>query len=84
MVDHCIITMSGLQPNGQAPISPTDKPVISPNPYVGDNWSPPRRLRTDEIPGIINDHRQAARNAMEAGNYITITSSAILLSSNNL
>ena len=60
--------MSGLQPNGQAPISPKDKAVISANPYVGDNWSPPRRLRTDEIPGIINDHSLAARNAMEAGN----------------
>ena len=60
--------MSGLQPNGQAPVSPTDKAVISPNPYVGDNWSPPSRLRTDEIPGIINDFRQAARNAMDAGN----------------
>lgn len=31
------------------------------------NWSPPRRLRTDEIPLIVNDFRQAARNAMEAG-----------------
>ncbi|GKB68822.1 putative 12-oxophytodienoate reductase 11 [Tanacetum coccineum] len=56
----------GLQPNGQAPISSTDKAIMTPNPY-GENWSPPRRLRTDEIPGIINDHRQAARNAMEAG-----------------
>ncbi|GJV57302.1 putative 12-oxophytodienoate reductase 11, partial [Tanacetum coccineum] len=57
----------GLQPNGQAPISPTDKAIMTPNPYGDENWSPPRRLRTDEIPGIINDHRQAARNAMEAG-----------------
>nr|GEW48922.1 putative 12-oxophytodienoate reductase 11 [Tanacetum cinerariifolium] len=57
----------GLQPNGQAPISPTDKAILTPNPYGDENWSPPRRLRTDEIPGIINDHRQAARNAMEAG-----------------
>ncbi|GJT41273.1 reverse transcriptase domain-containing protein [Tanacetum coccineum] len=53
-----------LQPNGQAPISPTDKAIMTPNPYGDENWSPPRRLRTDEIPGIINDHRQAA--SMEA------------------
>ncbi|XVF24649.1 hypothetical protein REPUB_Repub13aG0145200 [Reevesia pubescens] len=30
-------------------------------------FSPPRRLRTDEIPQIVNDFRIAARNAMEAG-----------------
>jgi len=28
----------------------------------------PRRLRTDEIPHIVNDFRLAARNAIEAGN----------------
>nr|GEY31760.1 putative 12-oxophytodienoate reductase 11 [Tanacetum cinerariifolium] len=56
----------GLQPNGQVPISSTDKELMTPHPF-GGNWSPPRQLRTDEIPGVINDHRQAARNAMEAG-----------------
>ncbi|KAL0364985.1 UNVERIFIED_CONTAM: putative 12-oxophytodienoate reductase 11 [Sesamum angustifolium] len=30
-------------------------------------WSPPRRLRKDEVPGIVNDFRLAARNAIEAG-----------------
>ncbi|KAG8503281.1 hypothetical protein CXB51_001242 [Gossypium anomalum] len=33
----------------------------------GMDWSPPRRLRTDEIPDIVNDFRLAARNAIEAG-----------------
>ena len=32
-------------------------------------FTPPRRLRTDEIPQIVNDFRMAARNAMEAGTH---------------
>ncbi|VVA91728.1 unnamed protein product [Arabis nemorensis] len=31
-------------------------------------FTPPRRLRTDEIPAIVNDFSVAARNAIEAGN----------------
>ncbi|KAK1305436.1 12-oxophytodienoate reductase 1 [Acorus calamus] len=58
------------QPNGQAPISSTDKP-ISPQVHNGGmnmtGYSPPRRLRTDEIPLVINDFRLAAKNAIEAG-----------------
>ncbi|KAJ6763531.1 12-OXOPHYTODIENOATE REDUCTASE 11-RELATED [Salix purpurea] len=58
------------QPNGQAPISCTDKPVL---PQLRANgidvaeFATPRRLRTDEIPHVVNDFRIAARNAMEAG-----------------
>ncbi|AES93727.1 putative 12-oxophytodienoate reductase [Medicago truncatula] len=58
------------QPNGQAPISSTDKPL---KPQIRSNgidvakFTPPRRLRTDEIPNIVNDFRLAARNAIEAG-----------------
>lgn len=55
----------GFQPNGQAPISSTDKPATPEFPE--DYFSPPRRLRTDEIPQIIEDFRNAARNAIEAG-----------------
>ncbi|KAK8641712.1 hypothetical protein V6N13_011090 [Hibiscus sabdariffa] len=64
------VSNKGFQPNGQAPISSTDKPVT---PQVRLNgidvaeFSTPRRLRTDEIPQIVNDFRIAARNAMEAG-----------------
>ncbi|XP_009403728.2 putative 12-oxophytodienoate reductase 11 [Musa acuminata AAA Group] len=57
------------QPNGEDPVSSTDKaapPYVYDNGYV-DEFSPPRRLRTDEIPGIVNDFRVAARNAVEAG-----------------
>lgn len=55
----------GFQPNGQAPISSTDKPAPPLTPE--DDLSPPRRLRTDEIPQLVNDFRAAARNAIDAG-----------------
>ncbi|XP_058090119.1 putative 12-oxophytodienoate reductase 11 [Magnolia sinica] len=60
----------GFQPNGQAPISCTDKPLT---PKVRSNgidvaeFSTPRRLRIDEIPQVVHDFRVAARNAIEAG-----------------
>ncbi|KAJ4840300.1 putative 12-oxophytodienoate reductase 11, partial [Turnera subulata] len=54
------------QRNGQViPISSTDK-GCTPG-LDGVDWAPPRRLRNDEIPGIVNDFRLAARNAIEAG-----------------
>ncbi|KAJ7949721.1 12-oxophytodienoate reductase [Quillaja saponaria] len=64
------VSNTGYQPNGQAPISSTDKPLsprISSNGIDVAQFSPPRRLRTDEIPLIVNDFRLAARNAIEAG-----------------
>ncbi|KAL2942744.1 12-oxophytodienoate reductase 1 [Bienertia sinuspersici] len=66
------VSNEGLQPNGKAPISCTDKPV---RPQLGSNgtysaqFSIPRRLNTDEIPLVVNDFRLAARNAMEAGMF---------------
>ncbi|XP_057977200.1 putative 12-oxophytodienoate reductase 11 isoform X2 [Malania oleifera] len=55
----------GFQPNGEAPISCGTKGVT---PGIkGVDWSPPRPLRTDEIPNIVRDFRLAARNAIEAG-----------------
>ncbi|KAJ0086452.1 hypothetical protein Patl1_07596 [Pistacia atlantica] len=65
-----IVQLLCFQPNGQAPISGTDKPLM---PQIRANgidvaqFTPPRRLRTDEIPQIVNDFRVAARNAIEAG-----------------
>nr|WCQ76798.1 OPR3-4 [Salvia miltiorrhiza] len=53
------------QPGGEAPVAPTDK-ALTPGLY-GVDWSPPRKLTTDEIHGIVNDFRLAARNAIEAG-----------------
>ncbi|XP_077231575.1 12-oxophytodienoate reductase 2-like [Tasmannia lanceolata] len=63
------VSNSSYQPNGQAPVSSTDKP-LTPQPRADGEettFSPPRRLRTDEIPQIIDDFRLAARNAIEAG-----------------
>ena len=65
-----LLTFSGFQPNGQAPISCTDKPLT---PQIRSNgidvaqFSTPRQLTTDEIPQVVNDFRLAARNAIEAG-----------------
>ncbi|KAJ4967262.1 hypothetical protein NE237_019111 [Protea cynaroides] len=62
------VSNTDFQPNGQAPISSTDKPL---KPRGGssdiDVKFRPRRLETDEIPQIVNDFRMAARNAVEAG-----------------
>ena len=65
-----LLVWTGYQPNGQAPISSTDKPLtpqIQANGIDVAEFTPPRRLRTDEIPQIVNDFRLAARNAIEAG-----------------
>ncbi|KAJ0025867.1 hypothetical protein Pint_07488 [Pistacia integerrima] len=56
------------QPNGQAPISSTDKPLMHQIQASGieiAHFTPRRRLRTDEVPQIVNDFRLAARNAIE-------------------
>ncbi|KAI3417448.1 Oxidored_FMN domain-containing protein [Psidium guajava] len=64
------VSNTGFQPNGQAPISSSDKPLT---PQLRSNgidvaqFTTPRRLRTDEIPNIVNDFRLAARNAIAAG-----------------
>ncbi|KAH7568279.1 hypothetical protein JRO89_XS07G0270900 [Xanthoceras sorbifolium] len=55
---------------GQAPISSTNKPLmplLQSNGFDAGHFTPPRRLRTDEIPQIVNNFRLAARNAIEAG-----------------
>lgn len=62
------VSTYGFQPNGEAPISCTDKGV-TPG-LDGEDWSPPRRLRADELPRIVNDFRLAARNAIEAGVFV--------------
>ncbi|WJX60051.1 12-oxophytodienoate reductase 1 [Trifolium repens] len=64
------VSDTGYQPNGRAPISSTDKPLtpqIQSNGIDVAKFTPPRRLRTEEIPNIVNDFKLAARNAIEAG-----------------
>ncbi|KAK3038820.1 hypothetical protein RJ639_028542 [Escallonia herrerae] len=59
------------QPNGQPPISSTDKPIKTEfhvDGSGGASFSPPRRLSVKEISQVVDDFRIAARNAMEAGN----------------
>lgn len=66
-----VSNFTGFQPNGQSPVSSTDKPITSKFRIDGTTASAfpaPRRLTTEEIPQIVQDHRIAARNAIEAGN----------------
>ncbi|XP_074588178.1 putative 12-oxophytodienoate reductase 11 [Curcuma longa] len=59
------VSNTDFQPNGQAPISCTNKPLANGIDEV--SFSVPRRLETEEIPMVVNDFRLAARNAIEAG-----------------
>ena len=63
------ISHVSLQPGGVAPVSSTDKPAqgktFTANGFV--DCSAPRALRSDEIPGLIDDYRHAARCAIDAG-----------------
>ena len=62
-----------LQPGGQPPVAPSPIAanaktyLIKPEGGGFFDVSPPRALATDELPGIVDDYRQAARRAMEAG-----------------
>jgi N-ethylmaleimide reductase len=53
------ISHVSLQPNGQPPVSSTAQGF--------EDVSEPRALRLDELPRIVAEYRQAARNAMDAG-----------------
>lgn len=62
---------AGYQPDGQPPISCTDKRITAEVQIDGTSaadYPPPRRLRTDEISQVVKDFRAAAKNAMQAGN----------------
>ncbi|KAK2371854.1 putative 12-oxophytodienoate reductase [Trifolium repens] len=64
------VSDSVYQPNGQAPVSSTDRlltPQIGGDGTEMSQFTQPRRLTTEEIPNIVNDFRLAARNAIDAG-----------------
>ena len=68
------ISHSSLQPNGQAPVAPSAISAGTRTSLRDENGlatradtSMPRALETEEIPGIVNDFRQAIANAREAG-----------------
>ncbi|KAK4851897.1 hypothetical protein QYF36_019252 [Acer negundo] len=66
------VSNQDFQPNGQAPISSSDKPLapqVRTKGVIFGQFTPPRRPRTDEIPQILNDFRLASRNAIEAGKF---------------
>jgi N-ethylmaleimide reductase len=63
------ISHVSLLPPGEVPVAPSAIPAatktFTPEGYV--DVSAPRALRLDEIPGIVRDFAQAARNAIDAG-----------------
>jgi N-ethylmaleimide reductase len=61
---------TAFQPGHQAPVAPSAIAAKAKTYVPGTGFtdtSTPRALETAEIPGIVNDFRQAARNAIEAG-----------------
>ena len=62
-----------LQPGGAAPVAPsaitakTKTVLIKDGVPTFEATSPPRALRLEELPGIVNDYRHAAANAIAAG-----------------
>lgn len=74
------ISHNSLQPGQQAPVAPSaiaadTRTTIrdESGAWVRVPCSTPRALETEEIPGIINDFRQATANAREAGfDYIEL------------
>ena len=63
------ISHVSLQPGGIAPVSSTARAAVGKT-FTKDGFvdvSAPRALRTDELPGIVEAYRHAARCAMEAG-----------------
>ena len=63
------ISHSSLLPEGAAPVSSTNQ-IANTQTYTRDGFVPvsaPRALRDDELPGLVDDYRHAARCAIEAG-----------------
>jgi N-ethylmaleimide reductase len=63
------ISHPSLQPQGELPVAPSAiAPAGMASTYTGEQpFVTPRALELEEIPGIIEQYRQAAKNALEAG-----------------
>lgn len=63
------ISHVSLQPGGRSPVSSTARAARTKTFVRGgfEPVSPPRALRTDELPRIVADYRHAARQAIAAG-----------------
>ena len=63
-MSHRCQQKGGLQPIGASPIRPTGRGLT----YEGlKSYETPRPLRTDEVPDLVEQFRQGAKNAKEAG-----------------
>lgn len=63
------ISHVSLLPDGAAPVSSTNRTVAT-STFTAEGFVPtsaPRALRDDELPGLVEDYRKAARNAIAAG-----------------
>ncbi len=63
------VSHTSLQPNGGAPVAPSALTAATKT-FVNNGFaetSAPRALELSEIPGIIEDYRRAAANAIKAG-----------------
>ncbi|WP_374324974.1 alkene reductase [Azonexus sp.] len=63
------ISHVSLLPDGAAPVSSTARTAEA-STFTRDGFVPvsaPRALRDDELPGLVEDYRKAARNAIAAG-----------------
>ena len=67
------VSHTSLQPGGQKPVAPSAIAAKTKTFILKDgvgafvDTSEPRALALDELPGIVQDYRHAARNAMAAG-----------------
>uniref|UniRef100_UPI00301C7D7B alkene reductase n=1 Tax=Hydrogenophaga borbori TaxID=2294117 RepID=UPI00301C7D7B len=67
------VSHTELQPGKGAPVAPSAVTAKTKTVLIVDGvptfveTSPPRALRTDELPGIVDDYRRAALAAIEAG-----------------
>lgn len=65
------ISHPSLQPNGLPPVAPSAIAPVKQRTFIETGSfaeiGTPRALDLEEIPGIIEDYRKAARNAMDAG-----------------
>jgi N-ethylmaleimide reductase len=63
------VSHTSLLPEGEVPVAPSairaNAKTFTANGF--EDVSAPRALRLDEIPGVVQDYRQAARNALTAG-----------------
>ncbi|NUZ08050.1 alkene reductase [Piscinibacter koreensis] len=63
------ISHTSLLPDSEVPVSSTSRRAAAKT-FTAKGFeevSAPRALRTDELPGIVDDYRRAARNAIDAG-----------------